>query len=235
MIAIILLTYDRLDVAKVTLESVAANLTAPEDLWLHIADDGSSQEYRDELLELAHEHYGDRVSITNSERTGYGGNYNKATQIIHQIADIVLPLEDDWKLTRLLDIAPIVNVLREGVLESVRMGYLGYTDELRGRFHHHGGFHWLELDPASPEQHVFAGGPRLETVAFERQVGPWPEGMEQGATEQRVAARAEARLKVAWPVDIIRPTGDAFVHIGTYKAGYWPAEGSEAVMQGAEA
>ncbi len=81
MIAIILLTYDRMGVARRTLESVAANLSTPEDIWLHIADDGSSQEYRDELLELAHEHYGDRVSITNSERAGYGGNYNQATSL----------------------------------------------------------------------------------------------------------------------------------------------------------
>ena len=235
MIAIILLTYDRMEVARRTLESVAVNLSTPEDIWMHIADDGSSQEYRDELLELARKHYGDRVSITNSERAGYGGNYNRATQVVHHIADIVLPLEDDWELARLLDIVPVVNVLRAGVLDCVRMGYLGYTDELRGRFLYHGGLHWLELDPASAEQHVFTGGPRLETVAFERQVGPWPEEMEQGATEQAVAARPEARLKVAWPVDMIRPTGDAFVHIGTYKAGNWPAEGSEAVMQGAEA
>ena len=147
MIAIILLTYERLKVAKITLESVAENLSAPEDIWLHIADDGSSQGYRDELLELAHKHYGDRVSITNSERAGYGGNYNMATQIVHQIADIVLPLEDDWRLTRLLDIAPIVDVLRDGTLDCVRMGYMGYTGELRGRFLHHGGLHWLELDP----------------------------------------------------------------------------------------
>ena len=235
MIAIILLTYDRLDVAKITLESVAANLSTPEDVWMHIADDGSSQEYRDELLELAHKHYDDRVSITNSERAGYGGNYNVATQIVHQIADIVLPLEDDWKLTRLLDIVPIVNVLRDGVLDCVRMGYIGYTDELRGRLLHHGGLHWLEFDPASPEKHVFAGGPRRERVAFERAVGPWPEGIEQGATELEVAARPESRLKVAWPVDIIRPTGDAFVHIGTYKAGYPEAQGSGAVMQAAQA
>jgi glycosyltransferase involved in cell wall biosynthesis len=235
MIVIMLLTYDRLDVAKITLESVAANLSTPEDVWMHIADDGSSQEYRDELLELAHKHYGDKVSITNSERRGYGGNYNTATQIVHQIADIVLPLEDDWKLTRLLDIVPIVEVLRAGVLDCVRMGYIGYTDELRGRLLHHGGLHWLEFDPASPEQHVFTGGPRLERVAFGRQVGPWPEGIEQGATEQAVAARAEARLKVAWPVDIIRPTGDAFIHIGTYKAGHPEAGGSEHAMQAAEA
>ena len=37
MIAIMLLTYDRLDVAKRTLASIAANLTCPEDIWMHYA------------------------------------------------------------------------------------------------------------------------------------------------------------------------------------------------------
>jgi glycosyltransferase involved in cell wall biosynthesis len=234
VIVIILLTYDRLTVARTTLESVAANLRAEEPFWLHIADDGSSQEYRDELLEIARAHYGDNVSITNSNRAGYGGSYNKATQIVHKVADLMLPLEDDWELIRELDIGPIAAVLRDGLLNCIRMGYIGYTDELRGIFRYHGGLHWLELDPDSPEKHVFAGGPRLETVAFEREVGPWPERMEQGATELKVIGRAKARRGVAWPVDLIRPRGDAFAHIGAVKAGT-DAAGSAAPMQGVEA
>ena len=223
MIVLLLLTYDRMEVARITLESAAANLICPEDIWCHIADDGSSQEYRDELLELAHRHYGDNVSISNSEQAGYGGNYNAATQLVHQIADIMLPLEDDWQLVRPLDIGPIVAVLRGGHFDCVRMGYMGYTAELRGTMRWHEGLHWLEFDPDSPERHVFAGGPRLETVAFERSVGPWLERMEQGATEFNVAGRAEARARVAWPLDLIRPSGDAFAHIGAYKAGERPA------------
>jgi glycosyltransferase involved in cell wall biosynthesis len=232
MIVIMLLTYDRLEVARMTLESVAQHLSTSEEVWMHIADDGSSQEYRDELLDLAHEHYGDRVSITNSERAGYGGNYNIATQLVHQIADIMLPLEDDWELTRPLDIDPIVKALRDGAFGCVRMGYIGYTADLRGTLRWHEGLHWLEFDPDSPERHVFAGGPRLETVAFERKVGPWPERMEQGATEFDVAGRREAREGVAWPLDLIRPSGDAFAHIGSYKATELPAE---AMMEAAQA
>ena len=228
MIVILLLTYDRLEVARITLASVAANLRATEEVWLHIADDGSSQEYRDELLDLAHRHYGDRVSITNSERAGYGGNYNVATQVVHHIADIMLPLEDDWELVRPLDVDPIIKALRDDAFGCVRMGYLGYTAELRGTLRWHERLHWLEFDPNSPERHVFAGGPRLETVAFERRVGPWPERMEQGATEFDVAGRPEARERVVWPVDLIPPSGDIFVHIGAYKAGERPT-GMQAV------
>ncbi len=222
MIVVMLLTYNRMREAKLTLESAAQNLRADEEIWLHIADDGSSQEYRDELLELARSVFGSNVSITNSGRGGYGGNYNKATQVIHHTTDIVLPLEDDWQLKRELDLAPIARVLREGHFRSVRLGYIGYTDELRATLRWHENLHWLEFHPSSPEKHIWTGGPRLETVAFQRSLGPWPERMEQGQTELEVCGREEAKVGIAWPIDLIPARGDAFVHIGTYKAGFNP-------------
>lgn len=234
MIVILLLTYDRMEFARKTLESLAENLRTMEDTWLHVADDGSSQEYRDELVELARKHFGSSVSVTNSERSGYGGNYNAATQLVHHVADLVLPLEDDWELVRPLDVDPIVSVLREGVFRCVRMGYIGYTDELWGTLRYHENMHWLELDPESPEKHVFAGGPRLETVAFERAVGPWPVKEEQGQTELLVAGRKEARTGIAWPIEMIKPRGDAFVHIGAVAAGD-KEQASTAQMQQVEA
>lgn len=197
---------------------MAKNLKATEEFWLHIADDGSTQEYRDDLFELGHYHYDNNVSMTNSERTGYGGNYNIATQLVHQISDLILPLEDDWELVRELNLDPIAKVLRAGTFGCVRMGYVGMTQELRGRFVSAEGMMWLELDPDSPERHVFAGGPRLERVDWERAVGPWIEREDQGHTELNVADRPAARFGVAWPVDLIFPRGDAFAHIGGEKA-----------------
>ena len=221
MIVIMLLTYDRMKEAKITLESVAQNLRAEDDeIWLHIADDGSSQEYRDELLELGRSLYGSNVSITNSNRGGYGGNYNKATQVVHHMADLILPLEDDWQLRRELDLAPMAKVLREGHFNCVRMGYIGYTDELRATMRWYENLHWLEFHPSSPEKHIWTGGPRLETVAFERSLGPWPDHMEQGQTELEVCGREQAKEGIAWPIDLISARGNAFVHIGTYKAGF---------------
>jgi len=218
VIGIILLTFARLAYARRTLEAVAQNLQASEPFWLHIADDGSPQEYRDELWNLGHKLYGENVSMTNSERGGYGANYNLATQTLHFICDLVLPLEDDWELLRPLDLDPIARVLREGYYGCVRMGYIGFTQQLNGHFDSHAGYHWLALEPDSPEPHVFAGGPRLESVAWQRRVGPWPEGLPAGETEFHVAHIPEARQGVAWPVDLIFPRGDAFVHIGTEQA-----------------
>ena len=229
MIVVMLLTFDRMDVARITLESVAANLGISEDVWMHIADGGSSQEYRDELVELARKHYGDRVSVSNSEGKGYGGNYNKATQVVHQIADLILPLEDDWQLLRPLNIDPIARVLRSGVFRCVRMGRLSYTQELRCHFVWAEGLHWLALDPSSAERHVFAGGPRLETVEFGRKLGPWDENIVAGGTEFNVCARPESRQGVGWPVSLILPPEGAFAHIGAVKADKELASAASAV------
>ena len=226
----ILLTYDRLAIAKRCLLSVAKNLKASEEFWLHIADDGSSQEYRDELAEMAREFYGSNVTLTNSQRAGYGGNYNAATQVVHRIADLMLPLEDDWELVRELDLDPVAKVLRDGTFGCVRLAYIGMTQTLRGSFVLNGEYHWLALDPDSEERHVWAGGPRLETVEWERAVGPWPEHMEQGQTEFEVAGWPAARYGVAWPVDLIYPRGDAWVHIGTHKASVEGIDTSKAAL-----
>lgn len=207
-----------MEVARITLEAVAANLKTTEDLWLHIADDGSSQEYRDELLALAQRLYGQNVSVTNSEQRRYGGNYNTAMQVVHQIADLVLPLEDDWQLACELNIDPIAKVLRDGIFGCVRLGRMSYTAELKAKFVWAELLHWLALDPSSEEHHIFAGGPRLETVEFEKTLGPWPEGLPAGKTEILVSARPESRQGVAWPVGLIMPPEGAFKHIGAVKA-----------------
>jgi len=221
MIAIALLTCDRPPERKQYARRCLAslrNLRADEPLWLHIADDGSDPAWREELMEKAGEICGERVSLTDAGGSGYGGSYNLATQALHQTADLILPLEDDWELVRELDLDPIAGVLRDGLFGCVRMGYIGFTQELRAKFLSGRGLLWLALDPASDEPHVFAGGPRLETAEYERAVGPWLEHEPAGVTEFEVAHRPAARIGVAWPVDLIHPSGGTFAHIGSEQA-----------------
>ncbi len=232
MITIILFTcarpVEREEYAFRTLRSLY-RLKADEEIWLHVADDGSEQRFRDEMMEEARLIFGDNTSITNSGGNGYGGSYNKASQVVHNISDILLPLEDDWEVVKEFDLSPFANALREGVFNCIRMGYIGYTDKLLGEFVYNNGNHYLRLDPDSPEKHVFTGGPRLETRDFERAIGEWPTDMNAGATELEVCGRKEARKGVAWPIGLIKPSGDLFVHMGTLKA-ETGVEGSKAVM-----
>lgn len=216
VVGLTLFTYDRLDYAKRTLAAAAKYLVSPWPIWCHIASDGDPDEYVVELLSLAHSLFGeDQVSLSTTARRGYGASYNASTMVTHSIADILLPLEDDWELQRPLDIGPMIETLQDGDIGCIRMGYIGYTQQLRGEFAYRHGHHYLKLDPDSPEPHVFSGGPRLETRSFEVNVGLWPEGLHAGETEFEVAHRREAREGIAWPIDLIAPRGDAFAHIGT--------------------
>ena len=78
--------------------------------------------------------------------------------------------------------------------------------------------HWLEFSEFSSEPHVFAGHPRLETVSFQKEVGPWPTGLGAGATEFEVAHRSRARQGIAWPIDLVPLQGGLWGHIGTEQA-----------------
>ncbi len=214
MISIILFTYDRFEYAVMTMEAIANHLTVPEPIWFHIADDGSPQGQQEELFARASMIW-ENVSFTNSERRGYGGSYNLATQQIHLHSEYILCLEDDWVLSRCFDLAPVLAMFQHPRIECVRLGYLGTSQPLRGEVAHVSGQSVLLLDPASPEPHIFAGHPRLETRDFQRKVGPWPERLPAGQTEWLVCHRPESRQGVAWPMDVLRSTGDLFVHIGT--------------------
>lgn len=218
-ICLILLTYNRLEYAKKTLNSCLTNLKYSDELRVHIASDGDDPDYIQKLHELASNllESDQLVTVTNSERGGYGKNYNLAMQVAHQVADIVLPMEDDWELVRELDLDELSVPLYSGY-GCVRMGYIGWTQPLRSEFVSINNKHYLLFDPDSPEPHVFAGHPRLESVNWARNVGPWPEGLLPGATEFAVAQRKESRQGVVWPIYEITPAGNAFVHIGAERS-----------------
>src|SRR6266568_1347323 len=218
-VCVLLLTYNRLDYAERTLRSTLEHVKTAGDLSCHIASDGDGDDYLIALLDIARKFDVFPLTTTNSQRSGYGANYNLATQVIHSLgATHILVLEDDWELTRDLDLDIFIGTLDELQAGCMRLGYLGYTQSLRGEFASAYGRHWLRLDPASPEPHIFAGHPRLETVACERSVGPWPEGLEPGQTEFAVAHIAESRYGVVWPVQEVKPYGDLFVHIGARRS-----------------
>lgn len=220
-VAVVLLTYNRLEYATRTLESAAKNLESNRhDFRWHIASDGDPNEYIASLHDVLCMRVGhSNITKSNSERGGYGRNYNLAMQTAHQLAEWILPLEDDWELTRPLNIDGVIHDMEELNIGCARLGYVGYTQELRGTLlsgRHCG--HWLMFDPKSHEPHVFAGHPRIEYVKWSREVGPWREGINPGDTEFEVTHRPAARRRVAWPLDVVRPSGGMFVHIGTKRS-----------------
>ncbi len=214
-----LLTYDRLEYAERTLRSALENILYPGGLSVHIADDGSGEQYQNRLLMLAGGYVNVHgTSVSDAQRSGYGTSYNLGLQVVHNFADIILPLEDDWDLPRPLDLEPLVMALQEGKFGCIRLGYIGFTQPLRAEFVEAAGLKWLLLDPESAEPHVWAGHPRLETREWQRRLGPWPQGdYDPGTTEFMVAKRPESREGVVWPVDLV-PTTGCFAHFGTVQA-----------------
>lgn len=217
-LCVCLLTYNRMGYAKITMKGIYDNLIVPDNmqLRLHIADDGSPDGYLETLLEYIEELFEGRnigeVTTTNSLQQGYGANYNLAQEYTHDY-EYILPLEDDWELVRPLNTAPLIYLLDS--YGAVRLGYLGFTAPMRATILHGG---YLLLDPNSPEQHVFAGHPRLESRDYQQRVGPWPIGLKPGETELAVAGRKEARTGIIWPMDLIQTTGNLFCHIGTVRS-----------------
>jgi hypothetical protein len=184
-------------------------------------------------------HPGRSCSTSNSERTGYGASYNAMTNMVHGAnEEMVLSVEDDWMLSRRFDLTPLAKVLQAGLrdlaetkapapenftgmpIECIRLGYLGWTQPLRGELVRPlPGQTFLMLDPATPEHHIFSAGPRLETVAFQRRLGLWPEHVYAGIAEVDVAARPQSRRGVAWPLDqgvnAALDNPSLFAHIGS--------------------
>jgi hypothetical protein len=221
-IAICLLTYSRTEYAIETLRSTLDLLDNDGDkVHVHIADDGSEPEHRAALYTLASEHPDVFcVTWTNAKRGGYGKNFNLATQITHNVADYVLVIEDDWCCPSILDVPKLIRALDAPIgIECIRLGYMSFTQALRGRVMS-APPHWekyLLLDPESEEPHVFAGHPRFESVAYQKRVGPCPEGLLPGQTEFAVAHMPEARRGVAWPM-WVDPSVGMFQHIGTLRS-----------------
>lgn len=215
-LCVLLLTYNRKKYAEKTLRAVLDNIKWSGTLNVHIADDGSPGRYVDSLRTIAGGYSSvAHVGASDSDRRGYGANYNLATQHIHDATDFVLPLEDDWVLTKPLDCDTLVGAFEEARIGCVRLGYLGATQPLYAELVRVKGIAYWLLDAGSAEPHVFAGHPRIETVAWERQQGPWPEGLDPNRTEFDVAYNV--RTGIAWP-EWLDVNGGVFEHIGSERA-----------------
>ena len=217
MLSVVLLTYNRLDYAKRTLDALVTGVKTVQDIKWIIASDGDTDAYINALGDHAP---GIEFTVTNSQRGGYGKNYNLAMQSAHE-AEWILPVEDDWVLQEFLNVDDLIHDMSALDIGCARLGYIGYTQPLSGtlaRAEPSKCGHWLRFDPNCAEPHVFAGHPRIESRAWSRMVGPWKEGVLPGETEFEVAHRKEARSGVAWPLDLVKPSGDLFAHIGTVRS-----------------
>ena len=218
-------TPERQSYALCTLHALSQNVIYDGPLRLHVADDNSTEELWAGIQERAtlvcltiRDQPYERVTFSRAGGLGYGGSYNRATQVLHDEDGYFLCVEDDWEMQGAFDFTPYAEAIeaRPDLIGCIRFGYLGHTGRLSGRIEWINNLDFLVFDPDCPERHVFAGHPRLESRDWQRKVGPWPEGEDAGTTEFKVAGRDEAREGVAWPIGIA--PGRLFAHIGTIQA-----------------
>lgn len=211
--------------AETTLFSTLNNLKTSASLKVHIADDGSDPAHVARLIDVC-QHFKIEPTLTNAKRFGYGASYNLASQVTHRDGEYFLMLEDDWQLTREFNIDPLITALEDGKEESalgcIRLGYIGWTQSLEGSIRKFNNQSFLVFSPDSSEPHVWAGHPRLESLWFQKRLGPWPEGIDAGSTEFVVAQRDKSRMGVGWPLDMnINASQDycnLYAHIGAVQA-----------------
>ena len=217
MITVVLYTYNRLNYAKETLNSLMNNIDYSGKLNLHIADDGSPKGYVDELLDFVElRNVFTDITWSNSNRNGYGASHNLAMQHVLDKSNCLLLVEDDWVLIRRLNLDYYYHIAYPSY--CVRLGYLGWTQTLKGTLVKVNSFTMLKLDEYCAEPHVFAAHPRLVGKQWQENQGKWPENMSPGDTEFKVAQFDNSRINVLWPLNSIHTNGDMFVHIGKVKS-----------------
>jgi len=181
------------------LRSTMANVMYEGPLHVHIADDGSSQDYRRLVLELAASWPQiDGVTVTNGDGRGLGVAHNLALRTIHAYSGIVLCLDDAWELVRPLDLNRLVPAffVHDWVacirLDQLHAGDSGFMVDLNGQL-------YFELDRHKPS---WTGGPRLETRRYQRDSGEWPEYKETDQVLQQLRRRQQTWNGVLWPIDL---------------------------------
>lgn len=171
-VCIVLLTYLRTAMALATIDGVAANLGYPlEKILWYIADDGSPAEHVQKLQDRIDIHHHNLYGYHNesfAERPNCGFGWNVALKKAHEVADIVLWLEDDWRLERRMDIRPYVRLLveREDVgMVSMRTLAVGSDVHTVG----YRGIHYLKYLRSTDM--AYSGNPLLRHIRFTNHYG----------------------------------------------------------------
>lgn len=209
---ILLTTYKRTDLARRTIRGVLDNLIYPKPkVGFFVADDGSGDDHLFQVCaEIGPDYY---VQIYNGKRRGVGHNMNVGLAWIWQYSPLAFVLEDDWQLTRPLEIEPYVHLLiNHAEIGMVRMGYL--SAGLQGDIVSEEGKLWLKFRP-NGYQYIYAGHASLRHKRLHDSVGMFSEGLAPGVNELDFCSKYNAQAHapaIVWCMDY--PHIGPFAHIG---------------------
>ena len=220
MLGIALVTYKRTREALLTITSTSERLVYPKDkrAW-YINDDGSPDGHLETLItELLKR--GETLLGYNNTRFG-GGTYNcgkgwnLALHEAYRCADMVMFLEDDWRLDYDLDISRYMTMLEEREdVGMLRLGTLavGNVVEIMG----HAGVHYLKYHKIG--HYIYSGNPSIRHKRFTEAYGWFAENLNPGNIELNYDERVvNMPGPDVWRPAEINPWG-AWGHVGTEKA-----------------
>jgi len=224
-IALLVITYKRLEVLQRTLEALRENLHYPADkLHIVVSDDSTGGGYIGKIKKLkVLKGWGATVHVLETpSRSGWGAHVNIAHAHImaHIDPDYIFFCEDDYVLTEpidlrvgaaLLETRPNIGMLRyRGTagthviyhqFETDISDYVPDYDENAGQSV--GKLSYLQLDSGSPTLYLYSHGAHLKRMKPKQGHKAWhehylnyPEGLVLGQTEEAAAHIAKDRMKL---------------------------------------
>jgi len=213
-VAIVLVTYARTEYAVRTAISVKNYLMYDGVTAWYVGDDGSTKEH----LEAVTNAIGDSniVGIHSEDfvpgKQWPGKSWNRAWEAAHDWSDYILWLEDDWELSRPLDITPYTILLMENEkIGMIRLGHLAINLNMTSMGHN--GIHYMQM--WRNMQYGFSGNPSLRHRRFADAYGPYNESVGPGDAELDYDTkwRNIEGPEIWWPVDL--GGWGIFNHIGS--------------------
>lgn len=217
-INVVIITFLRRDMFRRTVDNLIDKLHYSGPISWIIADDSTPEpDYQNFCLSVFRktwsnglpDHHEIRVEGT-PQNSGWGANANNAISKCEH--DIVFFIEDDYVLTRPLDLSPFVALLLENdAVGLVRMdgiaGHRGINcqtaetnirDYLPGHRDGVGGLgdvHYWLIDQRSSHLNVYSNRPHLKHRRFHEFYGPYPEGYRLGQTESMFAHTVKDKMR----------------------------------------
>lgn len=206
-VVVLLITYERTDVARETIKGVKARIHYPNLSW-HIADDGSNGNHITSLIS----EIGDaQISVSNTGGHSVGKSMNLGIEEVLKRADMWLHWEDDWVPNMDIDLVPCVRLLQNhDNVGMIRLGRL--ENSLYGKVVLGGDRFWWLLDKTKHEW-CFTGHAAMRHRRFHEAYGEYKEGLPPGRTELSMLHNFNTKKGpgVVWPAWL---TYDICDHIG---------------------
>ncbi len=211
LVVILLITYERLDIALATIRGIKQRVYYPNLEW-HIADDGSTVGHIERLTAEIGSNY--KITSTNTGGHSVGKSMNIGIAECLKRTDIWLHWEDDWVPNMDISLLPCVELLQQNKeVGMVRLGRLSVG--LCGQIIAGGDRLWWLLDKKK-DPWTWVGHAAVRHRRFFEAYGQYSEGKTPGKTEMDFQDRfnsANGPL-VVWPAwlryDICDHIGDGY-------------------------